>query len=155
MAIHPKVFTLNESDAPITRPALSFSCWHGTLEKQRKQQSAAYKIYCRLGRWSGDRGKPEGVGDRQTEKVKRGRGNVRGLCVSPGSGPYVSCFNTPLHHLSHPTLQGKDSGTSAHPSELLSNCYFGTDSPPPAQPTCTVSFKFTRNAFIRHSCGTT
>lgn len=27
--------------------------------------------------------------------------------VSLGGGPYVACFNTPLHHLSHPTLQEK------------------------------------------------
>lgn len=58
--------------------------------------------------------------------------------MSPGTGPYVACFNTPLHHLSHPTLQGKyRSGTSAHLAQLHSNCFSArqqslSDSPPPA-----------------------
>lgn len=51
-----------------------------------------------------DESQRESETDRQTEK----RGCMRPVCVSPGSGPYVACFNTPLHHLSqsHITVKG-------------------------------------------------
>lgn len=78
-----------------------------------KKEEQSVTVGNGLERLREDRGKPERVRDRSTEKVKRCRENGRGLCVSPGSGPYVACFNTPLHHLSHPTLQAKDrNGTS-------------------------------------------
>lgn len=50
-------------------------------------------------------------------------GQRKNLCVSLGSGPYVACFNTPLHHLSHPTLQEKVD-TSAPLSALCLNSPF-------------------------------
>lgn len=50
-------------------------------------------------------------------------GQRKNLYVSLGRGPYVACFNTPLHHLSHPTLQEKVD-TSAPLSALCLNSPF-------------------------------
>lgn len=50
-------------------------------------------------------------------------GQRKNLCASLGGGLYVACFNTPLHHLSHPTLEAKVD-TSAALSELCLNSPF-------------------------------
>lgn len=50
-------------------------------------------------------------------------GQRKNLCVSLGGGPYMACSNTPLHHLSHPTLQEKVD-TSAPLSALRLNSPF-------------------------------
>lgn len=50
-------------------------------------------------------------------------GQRKNLCVSLGGGPYVACFNTPPHHLSHPTLE-ENVDTSAPLSELCLNSSF-------------------------------
>lgn len=44
----------------------------------------------------------------------------KNLCESLGGGPDVARFNTPLHHLSHPTLQ-ENVDTSARLPALCSN----------------------------------
>lgn len=47
----------------------------------------------------------------------------KNLCESLGGGPYVARVNTPLHHLSRPTLQEKVD-TSALLSAFCLNCPF-------------------------------
>lgn len=70
--------------------------------------------------------------------MKQGRGNVRGLCVSPGCRSCVACFNTPFHHLPH---YRKSTGMApVLISELHFSCYFSTavqplwPPPPPPRP---------------------